>query len=199
MTYSYEVQAVNSAGSSPFSVAQSATVTLPSAVPATPIIQSVTPDSTNTELVVTWGPASGATSYDILREDPGQSTFTQIVSGITAATYADATLNTSGTYSYEVVAVNSVGSSPASAPISGVITIPGPQAPAAPSGVVATVSGDSVVITWVASDTATSYIVQAAKQPANQASPISPPASPQPPSPTPPCWQGRATSMRSSR
>ena len=82
--------------------------------PATPTGVAVS-GTTASSVSLTWNVASGATSYELLRKGPSDSSYVQIGTS-TSTSYTDSTVTASTTYSYEVIAVNSAGdSSPSSA------------------------------------------------------------------------------------
>jgi fibronectin type 3 domain-containing protein len=97
------------------------------ALPNTPANLTVTPTS-GTELDLSWSDPSSVTTYNILQLIGG--TYTQIAQVPGNVNLYQATGLTQGTTnSYEVVAVNSTGSSAPAGPVSGIT----PTAPASPS------------------------------------------------------------------
>ncbi|HEX4794213.1 MAG TPA: Ig-like domain-containing protein [Humisphaera sp.] len=68
---------------------------------------------------LSWTASPGATSYEVDRQAPGTS-FAQLATGITDTTYQDTSTTPGVTYSYHIIAINDVGSSPASATVSAV-------------------------------------------------------------------------------
>jgi fibronectin type 3 domain-containing protein len=120
-TYQYEIQAQNAAGVSPFTAPLQATE--PQVPPLTPGNFRVS-SMTSSSVVLNWNPAAAASSYSIERQNPGASTFAQLATGITATTYTDFTVIAGQSYQYEVLATNSAGPSPVSAPIPASIPIP---------------------------------------------------------------------------
>ncbi len=101
-------------------------------------------------VTVTWQNVSGAVTYDLYRDHTVLST------GLTAVSHQDNTVAAGVTYSYEVVAVNSFGSSAPSVPDMGYAVGPleeGPGALTASDGAFT----DRVRIEWEAVDGATGY------------------------------------------
>ena len=99
------------------------------------------------EVTLTWTAASKATSYDIQRDG--------VTIGTTATTsYLDQTAVNGQTYSYVVIAHNTVGTSPAS---NTVAVTPSASAPSAPQGLFAPAGDNSVSLAWLPSDGATGY------------------------------------------
>ena len=157
----YTVTAVNS--SKVESLGSNTSLSLVSAptagpVPTTPVIQQADA-STGTQVVLTWGAASGAASYIVMRQGPGDSTFVSIASGITATTFTDTNITQGATYTYELQAQNSTGLSGVSAPIS--VKIPPLPSLPAPTNLAADASsGVQAVLTWGASAGAATYLVE---------------------------------------
>lgn len=85
-------------------------------VPSAPVGLTATAVNSG-QINLSWSASSGATSYNVERELLGGS-YSQIASGITLTTYNNTGLTPSTTYSYEVEAVNSVGTSSPSLPAS---------------------------------------------------------------------------------
>jgi titin len=105
----------------------SLTVSTPAVAPGAPIGLAASASSAS-QINLSWSAVSGATSYAVQRSLDG-TTWTQLASGLTATSYADAGLQAATTYYYRVEASNSVGSSPFSATVSA-------TTPAASSGTV---------------------------------------------------------------
>jgi len=158
-TYYYIVTAVNSAGESLPSVQVSAT-TLPAmpTVPAAPTGVAAT-GGTN-QVTISWAAVSNATSYNIYwSTTTGVTTATGTkITGVSSP-YVQTGLTASTTYYYIVTAVNSAGESPPSSQVSATTAAsgPGPNVPAAPTGVTATGSTNEVTVSWAAVTGATSY------------------------------------------
>jgi len=132
------------------------TYTPVAAKPYAPIYLAVTPAS-GTELDLTWAESySAVTNFNILELING--TYTQIgqVNGATMA-FASTALNIGGTYSYEVVASNTAGTSAAAGPVTG--TTPTP--PANPVNLQASnITATGVTLTWQdVANNATGYVI----------------------------------------
>ena len=115
------------------------------AVPYAPTNLTVTPAS-GTELDLAWNEQySNVTNFNILESTGGAySQVGQVLGSVTNFNVTGLTSNS--TYSFEVVAVNSAGSSPASSAVSGTT----PYAPAAVSNLVASnVTSTGATISWI--------------------------------------------------
>ena len=123
------------------------------ALPNTPANLTVTPTS-GTELDLSWSDPSSVTTYNILQLIGG--TYTQIAQVPGNVSLYQATGLTQGaTNSYEVVAVNSTGSSAPAGPVSGTT----PTAPASPSNLTfSNLTTTGVTLSWTNNATnATGY------------------------------------------
>jgi hypothetical protein len=98
---------------------------------------------------LSWTASAGATSYQVYSGST-------LLGTTTTTSYTAAGLTNGTAYSFTVVALNTGGSSPASAPAT---ATPQPPAPTVPTNVVATPGNAQVVLTWAASAGATSYQV----------------------------------------
>jgi RHS repeat-associated protein len=103
-SYSYKVQACNSAGCGAFTAGFTVTVLLP---PGTPGAMSV-PSETGPSYTVSWGAATGTVDHYDLGEQYNQSTWT--TTQVTATSQAF-TNKAYGSYSYQVRACNATGCS----------------------------------------------------------------------------------------
>ena len=113
-TYYYVVSAVNAGGESANSVQASATTqTLPP--PNIPV--GLTAASGNGQVMLSWIPASGATSYNLKRSSVSGGPYTTITS-LAATTYTNSGLVNNTTYYYVVSATNAVGASTNSVQVS---------------------------------------------------------------------------------
>ena len=146
-TYYYVVKATAGSVTSPNSSEVSA-LTLPAAptgVVATAVSQS--------EIDLSWGAVTGATSYLILRATSSGGPFTAVGSP-TSTSFASAGLSAATTYYYEVKAVDASGNSAASATVSATTTL------GSPTGVVASaVSPTEIDLAWTPVAGATGYVV----------------------------------------
>lgn len=147
ISYSFDVTAINSIGSSTPTTSNTVTPTSVSAVPGAPTATAASPGDSSA--VVTWdAPAftgdTAITSYTITAS-PGGATATW-TSGILAAVVTGLTNGTE--YTFTVKATNSGGTGPDSTPSAGVTPYAVATVPGSPTGVVAS-GGDAVaVVTW---------------------------------------------------
>jgi Concanavalin A-like lectin/glucanases superfamily/Abnormal spindle-like microcephaly-assoc'd, ASPM-SPD-2-Hydin/Fibronectin type III domain len=113
-SYSYRVRATDAAANlSPYSVTASATTPAPDTEPpSAPGVLTATAIS-GTEIDISWSAATdnvGVAGYRVERcEGTGCSAFTKIGTLVTSTTFADASLNTSTSYSYIVRAQDAPG------------------------------------------------------------------------------------------
>ena len=152
--YHYVVRAVirvsGSIGESANSDVASAT---PLPLPATPA--NLTATAGNSQVVLSWDAAAGATEYRIFRADTPDGTLTRIAEGtvITETTYTDADTGFTGgtTYRYAVRAVVRAGddSTEESGDSDEASAIPLPL-PTAPTGLTETTTTTQVVLSWTA-------------------------------------------------
>jgi len=151
--WTYYLEAVNAAGTSPPSATVSVTIPLP--LPSAPTGLTATANANDTvSLSRTANPAGQQVSaYTVYREPYGSSSATPLAT-VSGTSYTDAggALTPGSQWTYSVEAVNATGASPPSAPVS--VTIPKGQIllpPAAPSGLAATAnSNDTVSLSWTA-------------------------------------------------
>jgi fibronectin type 3 domain-containing protein len=155
-SYYYQVSAVNAGGQSAKSLEASATPQV--AAPAAPTGFAADPGDANVTL--SWNAVSGANSYKIYRGTVS-GTETLVQSGVTGTTFADAGLTNGTTYYYQVSAVNGGGESPHSTEA---LATPQVAAPAAPTGLSATViSSSQIDLTWTDNSTnETGFVVERA-------------------------------------
>lgn len=126
--YSYYVSAVSASGlESALSVAANVTeipAPQPPASPTNVVIDEVGAGSVQ----LSWSVTEGASNYRVLRADAADGTFTEI--GQTSApTYTDTSADTTKRNYYQIIAVNEVGESTASATVSSAIYIPPAELP----------------------------------------------------------------------
>ena len=137
--YYFEAYAYANTGGD--SADDTASVTTP-AFPNPPTLSSATAQSA-TSVALAWSSVTGATGYTIERSSNSGSTWTTagtVGTGVT--TFTDTGLTQATTYTYEVIATNSVGDSAPGATLS-VTTQPAP-----PTGLTATaVSGNQINLT----------------------------------------------------
>lgn len=137
-------------------------------VPPAPRVVEAIPG--NGQILVQWAPVPGADSYQVLRSTTG-GTSTVVAplvigpvcgSGRGQAVFVDTAVTTGTSYTYTVVAVNQQGASVGSQPTKQVIpsTSAPSAAPAAPSRVTVTESGDRhVALRWDAVPGAAQYTI----------------------------------------
>jgi subtilisin family serine protease len=153
-TYYYRVSALNAAGESADSAEVSATpMLLP---PAAPTGLAATPG--NGQISLSWTAPSGVTSYTVKRSSTSGGPYTPIQTGISGTSIVDTGLVNGATYYYVVTAVNAAGESPTSNEASATPT----AGSAAPTGLAAMPIPSRLVLTWNASQGATSYHVKRA-------------------------------------
>ena len=116
-TYHYVVTAANSAGESAASAAADAMpwITAPTGIVATP---------ENTDVILTWSPVAGATSYTCYLSQTAGVTIANgtEVANVTSPGYQDSTVTNGNIYYYQVTAVNAGGESDGSAEVSAAVT-----------------------------------------------------------------------------
>ncbi|HEX8325335.1 MAG TPA: DNRLRE domain-containing protein, partial [Tepidisphaeraceae bacterium] len=140
--YSYQIVAVNSAGSS--AASNTLTVNTPAITPSAPSNLSAT--ATPTSVTLTWTDnASNETSYSIERQLVGGSWETIATPASPLTTYTDNNVSEGSAYAYRVVAVNSAGASPASNEFTATTPI---SLPAAPTALTSSATSTSVSLTW---------------------------------------------------
>jgi glucose/arabinose dehydrogenase len=110
LSYQYRVRGVSAAGLGQTTAAVTANLFNPNLAAPTGLQAS----ASLTQVTVTWNASSGATSYDVFRMGPGDSSFVQIASGIGATSFADTHVTQGATYQYRVDAANAAGPSLAS-------------------------------------------------------------------------------------
>jgi fibronectin type 3 domain-containing protein len=150
--YYYVVRAVNSAGTSAASSESSAQ--LPYILPTAPSLSIATGVG---QIVLTWSGGANAQSYNIYRASQvGAEAAGLLASGVTENSYSDSSVQAGATYYYIVTSVNTVGESSFSNEVHATASI---VTPPAPSGLIATVAGNRVTLSWNGVDTAMSYLV----------------------------------------
>jgi titin len=145
-TYYYHVSAVNTSGASAFGTSVS-TLTLPAA-PGT-----VGAAVTATQVTLTWGAVTGATSYTVEKSTDG--TTWSGVGTPTVASYVDSGLASGTHYYYRVTAVDGTGAS-AHSGTTNALTLP--ATPGTPGAAVN--STTQVTVTWTGVTGAATYAVE---------------------------------------
>jgi len=151
-TYYYVVTANNTGGESGNSNQASATPN--PAIPNPPA--GLTASGGNSQVVLSWSPSSGATSYKVKRSTTNGGPYTQIGTSATPS-YSDLSVVNGTTYYYVVTAANSGGESGNSNQAS---ATPNPSIPSPPANLVAIGGNAQVGLSWNASAGATSYKVK---------------------------------------
>ena len=145
-TYSYYVTAVKQ--NSPASAASSSVSATPTVPPlAAPAGLAATPG--DAQVALSWTAVGGATSYRVYRGPT-------LVGSPAGTAFTDTGLTNGTAYSYTVVAVNAVTTSPSSATV---IATPAAPASGAPTGLSGQAGDQQAVLTWNAVAGATSYKV----------------------------------------
>jgi fibronectin type 3 domain-containing protein len=151
--YYYKVSAYNSAGeSSKSSYVYDKTLDIEPPVPAIPT--GVTAEAqSSSSIYIKWNSVSGASGYKIYRAASASGDYSHLVRDTTATICTDSGLSP-GTYYYKVSAYNSAGESSQS---SYVYAKTLDNVPAAPTGVTASASSDSISVTWNSVSEASGY------------------------------------------
>lgn len=125
------------------------------AVPAAPSGLNVAVTGTN--IAMSWGAVTSATSYVVqIGRAPGDASV--YTTEVTTATLSGPI--PPGSYYWRVIAKNASGASPASADGSFTVVASAPAPPMQPQGLAVDVNGLNIVMSWGATASATSYIVQ---------------------------------------
>ena len=124
----------------------------PAVPPAT--VQGLTATSTGGSVILSWSTANNAASYFVKRSLVSGGPYTTNANP-TAIDYTDTSTTNRATYYYVVSGVNSIGEGMNSTEVA--VTI---APPPAPTGLTATVIGQSVSLSWNVASNATSYYVK---------------------------------------
>ncbi len=164
--YRYVVRAViRVSGSIGESVNSNVADATPLPIPAEPA--NLTATVSDSQVVLSWDAAAGATEYRVYRADTPDGTLTRIAEGtaITETTYTDADTGFTGgtTYRYTVRAVVRAGddSTEESGDSNEASAVPRPL-PAAPANLTATAGNAQVTLSWDAVTGATEYRIYSA-------------------------------------
>jgi|GEM_PF-825464 len=156
-TYYYWVKAKSSCGTSVFSLSASGYISLPCTVPLAPGSVSATDGVYNDHIRVTWTSASGATGYEVWRND-SNSSGSALKLGDYTSPFDDSGVTTGKTYYYWVKATNTCGTSSFSSSDSGYASCPVPSVPTNVSATDGTYN-DHIRVTWTSASGATGYEV----------------------------------------
>ena len=148
--YYYVVTAVGANGESAASAQASATPLAPPAAPT-----GLTATASNATVTLTWTASSGATTYNIKRSETSGSDY-ELVGTTSATGYVDTDVVNGTSYYYVVSAQNVAGEGAASTQA----TATPVDAPAAPSGVIASAGNGQSGLLWQAVSGATSYTIK---------------------------------------
>jgi predicted phage tail protein len=160
LTYFFELTAVNGSGPSAFSAESSVTL-----IPVAPTGLSAA--SGEGDVVLSWTPSSGASSYNIFQGTAAGAESTTAVLSVTAARATLSGLNNGSAYFFTVQAVNAAGSSATSSEVSATVL------PAQPVGAAASAGNGSVTFSWSAAAGAVSYqVFEVATPGAEAATPV---------------------------
>ena len=155
-TYYYVVTSVNTIASCESGPSAEVNVN-PSGIctPSAPAAPTVTPTSSDGQVLLSWTASTGATSYTVARSTTTGTGYMVVATTVTTGTsYNDINVSNGTTYYYVVTASNGTCSSSNSAEVSGT---PSCTPPAAPTNLVATANIGSVALTWTAPTGAVSY------------------------------------------
>jgi len=148
--HTYEIRAKNSAGTSAWSAAVSATTQTTATIPPVPTGLAAAVNSSS-QITVTWNASSNATGYDLQVDGA-------TVANVTSP-YVHSGLLANSTHVYAVRAKNTAGNSAFSASVSA--TTQTVTLPAVPTSLAAAANGTSqIIVTWNAVSNATSYDLQ---------------------------------------
>jgi autotransporter-associated beta strand protein len=117
-TYYYEVAAVNASGTSSYTLPVSV---IPSVNPTPAAPGELMAAANTSQVALSWDPAVSATSYIVERATASAGPYTIIATG-TSPTATDTAVTYGPTYYYEVAAVDAVGASTNSPPVSANLT-----------------------------------------------------------------------------
>ena len=149
-TYYYQLTAVGPGGEGSRSGEASATPGSPALT--APLLKGV---AGNSQVSLTWGAVTGATSYNVYRSLPQGSPYPALYkSGLTIISFTDVGLTNSTVYAYYVCAVNTAGQGSSSNQVS---LTPGSSTLVAPLLSAQAASSTQVNLTWGSVTGATSY------------------------------------------
>jgi endoglucanase len=121
----------------------------------------------NAQVILTWSASTGATAYNVARSVMAGGPWIAVAQPTTNS-YTDSGLTNGVAYYYVVAALNAAGASANSNQVTATPTTPATgvimRAPAVPSGLQATAGNAQVMLTWMASTGATSYVLSRSTQ-----------------------------------
>ena len=116
--------------------------------------------NSSSAITVSWASVPSASTYTVMRFNPQTSAYATIATGVTGTAYADTGLASSTMYQYQVIAVNTVGSSPASNVAPATTLSASTPPPASPNDVTGnSPSSSEIDINWTPPSGATSYSI----------------------------------------
>ncbi|MGO8672053.1 MAG: choice-of-anchor tandem repeat GloVer-containing protein [Capsulimonadaceae bacterium] len=152
-TYFFTVNAVNPSGTS--GASNEALATPWYGAPSAPTALSAV--SANAQISLTWGPAAGATAYNVyMGTAPGSESPLPVATGVTSTGYTRTGMANGVTYYFTVDALNASGTS---GPSNEAFATPIGGPPSAPAGLTATSSSGALILSWSSAASATSYDV----------------------------------------
>jgi fibronectin type 3 domain-containing protein len=156
--YYYRVAAINAKGEGMLSNQASGTATGVPTAPAAPTLSASAHPGSSSQIDLSWTDVANETSYRVERSNALLGWDPLATLGQNVTTYSDTGLSPNTSYTYRVVAINTVGETPSNP----ATATTNPAAPAQPSGVTATAASSTEIdLTWDPSTTgATGYKVQ---------------------------------------
>lgn len=156
-TYYYRISASNTSGEGELSTEVSATPEDPGpGVPVAP--QGLQGTAGDTEVTLSWGSVSGATSYTVYWNITGTVSISDASIAADSSTQITHTgLTNETTYYYRVSASNASGEGALSAEVSVTPAAPATEIPAVPTGLQAVAGDAQVALSWDTATGATSY------------------------------------------
>ena len=145
--YTFTVTATNGVGTGPASSASTPVTPLAAATaPGAPTGVSAVPGDGQAQVSWTAPVSNGGSPITAYTVTSSPGSFTASTAGATSATVTGLTNGTS--YTFTVIATNTVGDSPASSPSSAVTPVPAPVVPGAPTGVTAVAGEAQATVSW---------------------------------------------------
>jgi fibronectin type 3 domain-containing protein len=146
--YTYQILATNGYGLSDLSN----TVTTSTGLLAPQGLNKIA--VTTSAISLSWNATVGATQYDVLRQGPGDSHYTELTR-TSGTTFSDSGLQAGSSYSYEIEAMNAYAYATSPPSVISAVTVP-----LAPAGLtVITLNSSSILVNWAASTGSSTYLV----------------------------------------